>query len=693
MKPTKAILLLSVVLTLLLAFQNCRPTSITDFAASNVTTKTGGGNGEPYDGKPTYARFVPGWTCANQSAAMGSLEINGDTARVVRTENACANTAEIVPVKDLETSTFTNRFVGFGGGVYTFLQNPAETAAKGIFTEAWCRVMSKDRARSIYEFAVEWQENGQIAQFSYFDDSVPAGTSDQSVRSLDIDRVSYARSNGDILRIYLNQKLPGSQKIAGSYIPASKNSSEPLSTECLMGGQFDPVAPQFTYAGSAHRTTVVGKKIEGFIPIVNKSTVHFMIDGALPGGVEFNSANGAITGAPLSLMARKNYVVSAVFPFGQVSRQISLAVGKVQVVDREGSSGNSIICKNPEGACDLSGAIGLAKQIAPLPLIVQVNTPLISLAGKSFEIQGDLSIEGIQTEATTLDAKDLTRHFELSENAHLELRHLRLVNGSGLPGGSVFAKSAQLIVQDCTFENNRSGDVNSGGQGGAIYATRSSVEIEGSVFQNNHAFLNGSLVGGGAIFLDAVKTASIKGSTFLRNSGQNGGAIHLDGASNAILEITNTLFDSNSAMFGGGIFTQFNEVSIQKSQFYNNEAVFHGGAISFNSATRAWLADSLLEGNSGQGTHSPGVYWQGRTWANDQFLSSTLYILETKMSNQSTKTPSSGVILNYAGQVVLRGNTLQKNNGVPNCRSIFENAVSNFVSLGGNYSDDNTCPR
>ncbi len=642
----------------------------------------GGGNGEPYDGKPTYARLVPGLICDDKTAAIGSIDIQDDFAILVTNENSCKDQSESIPVSALELSSFSSRYIGYGGGVYTYLENPLENAKKEIFTEAWCRAMKPDRSGSSMEIAIEWKEQGDTADFFLMTESQPDNEVVSSTRTLDVDEVSYSGSNGK-LQVYFKQKVPGTEKVAGVYTGRVNGSEKQINVECLMGGQFDSIAPRFDYPSSSQKTLAIGEAISDLLPIVNKSTVRFSLSGRLPSGLQFNAITGSITGSALASSARQNYLVSALFAFGKITRPVSIGVGPAVTVDRTSASQP---CTVSSAGCDLKSAVDLANQLAPIPLVVRISQPAIDMSGTAFTVTGDLALSGTGGMPVVLDAKSLSPHFEVKNGAHLEIQRMRLINGHGVWGGSIHVENGSLLVRNSSFQNNVVVAIDSKAQGGAIYAKSSQLEVLNTEFLTNKVPWNGSLLGGGAIAIDSGLRSLIRDSVFKNNEAQMGGAIYNSGANPQLFEISNCIFSANSSMKGGAVYSQWGSVSVTDSQFLQNQATFDGGAITLQVVERAWVRDSEFDGNTGMGNRALAIYWTGRD------LESSLYVLESKFHHHSTSVPQSGVLLNDMGRVVLRGSEFSQNEPIKNCVAVFDASVSDFVSLGGNHSSDGTCP-
>lgn len=680
---------------LLLFFQNCSPSSIQNIMVGNLSShKDSGGNGEPYDGKPNYARLVPGMLCSNNTAAVGSLDIHGSTATLVSNENSCQNISTEVSTSQLEFSSFSKKYIGYQDGVYTYTTDRNENISKGIFTEAWCRALKKDSTDSAYEFAIEWQEQGQTAKLSVMTELTPDSAPALTHRTLDADRVSYSFLNSD-LNIYFKQKVAGGNKVVGTFygdIDGLKD--QKINVECLMGGQFDSVAPQFDFSGSSNRTLAVGDQLKDFVPIVNKKSVEFSIDSILPAGLTFNKISGEISGVATATLPRQKFMISALFPFGKISRPVSIGVGLSQIVDQNISNRTSPPCAEAKQNCDLHGAIARANQISPVPLLIQIKASTIDLDGSPLLLTGDVSLFGSGTNGTTINAKSLSNHFTVSANGYLALNRLTMTNGKNDVGGSISMTDGRLLIQNSNFTNNSCDNhkYSSLGTGGAIDARHSVVEIFDSTFTNNIAPWNGSLLGGGAAYIKNGIATTIKNSVFTKNTGQQGGALYFDGDESNPFQIINSKFDSNTAIFGGAIYDMGANLSVIDSQFVNNSAIFDAGAIDFMLVDKAWIQNSVFDGNTGAGVGSSTIFWEAFMGIYHD-RASLLYLFESKFINSKSTFPGVAVLLNYSGKIILRGTTFSNNSNLKNCQTMFNTAVAETLSLGNNFSSDGSCPK
>lgn len=154
-------------------------------------------------------------------------------------------------------------------------------------------------------------------------------------------------------------------------------------------------------------------------------------------------------------------------------------------------------------------------------------------------------------------------------------------------GGGLYLILGEGTVTDCVFTNNYGVD------GGAIHANLGTLSVNGTSFVGNSAKF------GGGIYQTSTGI-TVTGSTFTGNSASStGGAIRRTGGSGITVNISDTVFDGNSAQQGGAIdlFANTPGVSIERSVFSYNVANTISGAIS--NFSEGMSADNcLFVGNS-----------------------------------------------------------------------------------------------
>ena len=150
-------------------------------------------------------------------------------------------------------------------------------------------------------------------------------------------------------------------------------------------------------------------------------------------------------------------------------------------------------------------------------------------------------------------------------------------NTSGKQGGALQLTGAgETTITNTTFSENAAGTF-----GGAINATGTKVAATNVTFEGNKA---ASADGhGGALFVDGQGASYTQaGGKFVGNSAKkNGGAIRVqDGAA---LDLTNVVFDGNTAANGGAVDTfKAGNVKFTDTTFTNNQAGGWGGALRIN---------------------------------------------------------------------------------------------------------------
>ena len=139
------------------------------------------------------------------------------------------------------------------------------------------------------------------------------------------------------------------------------------------------------------------------------------------------------------------------------------------------------------------------------------------------------------------------------ESYLLSVKNSKFEGNNATFGGAIFVESSKLVVDNCTFENNKGLGVGSSGtsntQGGAIivHPTQSSVKITDSTFTGNSANV------GAAVSLSRVDGDSIiENCTFTDNTASSeGGAIY--GYTDGKLTVANSTFSGNTAPWGNAI--------------------------------------------------------------------------------------------------------------------------------------------
>ncbi len=238
-------------------------------------------------------------------------------------------------------------------------------------------------------------------------------------------------------------------------------------------------------------------------------------------------------------------------------------------------------------------------------------------------------------------------------------------------GGAIWHEGQSLTVTRSSFDSN------SAVGGGAILHDQGRFEeLSGSVFTNN----DGTTNHGGAIYIYAGTYGSIKNNTFTGNKtssavGYWGGAIYSAVAGAESTPITNNVFTSNEAPYGGAIFTS-NSTWITSNKFIGNRGTADGGAVFVRGTS--YITANLFEKNT-SARDAGAVFDDGTT---------TYLHYNTFIANKSAN--RSGVVEPSGGGLYLRYNTMVGNQakigGVLNGGTVYmynNTMVGNYASEKG----------
>ena len=155
-------------------------------------------------------------------------------------------------------------------------------------------------------------------------------------------------------------------------------------------------------------------------------------------------------------------------------------------------------------------------------------------------------------------------------------------------GGAILQYN-DLAITSSSFMGNISSD---GYWGGAIYGDAGVLTVASSTFENNAVMNDGS---GGALYV--CEDTTIVGTTFRNNStyDYDGGAIYQDCGS---LFIQKSLFDGNSAWYGGALELEGDSATIQDSTFFQNASIANGAAIA--SSVSSTFSNVTIAQNAGE---------------------------------------------------------------------------------------------
>jgi predicted outer membrane repeat protein len=247
----------------------------------------------------------------------------------------------------------------------------------------------------------------------------------------------------------------------------------------------------------------------------------------------------------------------------------------------------------------------------------------------------------------TLSGGNSTQIFFVTQQARVELHHIRLVNGYAADGGAIFVEAntsgdyTYLLLNDVTLSENTSTTF-----GGAISAQHTALSVI-----NSRLIQNSSNGGGGAISLNMgvltmSETEVLSNTTQL--AGSTGGGLNVW---NATLDIRSSKFQGNKAMLsaGGAISLRNCTGSIASSQITQNTAYDFGGGIyhAIGDVTFSQVMIMLNTAPNGGGI------------TNDN---SILLLDDTTLTDNTAN--NGGGIYNFNGQVTLLNAWLLNNQAV-----------------------------
>ena len=178
------------------------------------------------------------------------------------------------------------------------------------------------------------------------------------------------------------------------------------------------------------------------------------------------------------------------------------------------------------------------------------------------------------------------------------LDQITITGGSGQDGGGAFVSSSDVTIVDSKFLGNTSSLVGAG-----LYVTGGKIKITGTTFDGNGS---GIEFGGGATFLSAE--AIVEDSSFTNNTALNGGGLFSQGSTTTI---SRTVFDGNQAANVGGLGSVLDvSFTLTDSTVSNNNAAGGAGGILTRSvaSTPVKILNSTISSNTAAGDAGGGIY-------------------------------------------------------------------------------------
>jgi CSLREA domain-containing protein len=314
--------------------------------------------------------------------------------------------------------------------------------------------------------------------------------------------------------------------------------------------------------------------------------------------------------------------------------------------------------------CSLREAIRAANAASGADTIaLPAGTYTLALSGANedaaatgdLDITGPLTITGVNSATTTINANSLDRVFD-AIGGPLTLTGVTIQNGSASDGGGLKVRSGiSVTVSDSRVISNTA--TGSGG-GGGIFNSGGTLTLDGVLFTNNKTT---SSVGGGGVRQNAGST-TILNSTFTNNTATNssadGGGVLNDGGwmviDNSVIGPGNTVGN-----YGGGLALNVASaiVTMTNSLVLTNTADDGGGVNNFGG--RLWITGGALQGNIATGTLGGGGL---QNWGTTN--TSYTVIDGVTVSGNRAEDPKGdgGGLLNYDGVMLVTNSFIGPNN-------------------------------
>ena len=222
--------------------------------------------------------------------------------------------------------------------------------------------------------------------------------------------------------------------------------------------------------------------------------------------------------------------------------------------------------------------------------LIDVSLNELTLTGgKPNEFGGAIiSLENLTVNETTI-ANNITSNSGggiYSEGANLTItnstfRQNEIIDNDTSVGGAFYIKDGILLVENTTFENNKS--LNS-----VVLVDNSTAQITNSKFDSNN---------GGAIAIAGNTKTVIDRAEIINNTSEVGsaGIVVID---NDLTTITDSIISNNQSVNGGGISIDNSQVEVVQTGVINNTATGAGGGILVEGSSSFNISNSTISGNN-----------------------------------------------------------------------------------------------
>ncbi|MEM7802381.1 MAG: hypothetical protein AAF633_24525, partial [Chloroflexota bacterium] len=271
----------------------------------------------------------------------------------------------------------------------------------------------------------------------------------------------------------------------------------------------------------------------------------------------------------------------------------------------------------------------------------------VSLADGTIDLISSLSIsQPVTIEASlplTVSGQSVLRVMVLNASAAnqtVTVRGFTIANSTSLNGSGINNSGFDLFLDDMNFVNNSAAEA-----GGAVFVQdtitgTASLSVTNSIFNSNLAS------NGGGIFADTLGSVVVENGLFVDNEATSSGG----GYSGSSAEFIDTRFVDNTGVSGGGLHVQDGSlVSVSNAQFDSNQAT-RGGAVLVDDGlleiVSTAIAFNAAENGGGIFVNAGGIL---------SVESTTIY------SNTATAGNGGGILVGFEAEALMANLTLSDN--------------------------------
>jgi Ca2+-binding RTX toxin-like protein len=176
---------------------------------------------------------------------------------------------------------------------------------------------------------------------------------------------------------------------------------------------------------------------------------------------------------------------------------------------------------------------------------------------------------------------------DAATNDQVNLSYLRLTGGAPVEtGGAIYSVENLAIANSELFGNATTK------RGGAIYQEGASLDITDSYIHDN-AIADGTTSGGGGVYIRDNGKLTVNNSNFENNQALAGGGLVVGFGATA--SVTNSQFSYNN---GGGIFVGYAQLELKDSIIDQNTSTISGGGVNIQGDSQATITNTVISNNT-----------------------------------------------------------------------------------------------